>query len=55
MRLILILLARVQWRLGSYEIERAHACARWQDAAQARAERHLKAAGALVDRARARA
>lgn len=52
MRLILLILATVQARLGSYELERAQACGRWVDAAQLRAAARFDAAHALIERAR---
>lgn len=51
MRLILLILATMQWRLGCYELERAQLCGRWVDAAQARAADRFDAAVALMERA----
>lgn len=53
MRLILLVaLARLQWRLGSAEAERAQLCDRWATEAQLRAAARFDAAARLLDRAR---
>lgn len=53
MRLILIILARLQWRLGSAECERALLCDRWATEAQLRASARFDAAARLLERATA--
>lgn len=53
MRLILLILARLQWRLGSAELERAQAYRQLIDEAQERAADRFDAAARLLERAAA--